>query len=422
MTTRPGDVRIDDLGAPIFATEIEQMMGAVGPLAKAIPWKIEAALDQAASESGLDDFGEDIYSEPLAVFLEGARVEGDLSAMGEVMVWGQVIQFLKNRLLVEEEFKRHPEIAGEVIDRPIVIAGLPRTGTTHLHNLISSDPALHFLPWWESLEPLPPLAEAGGNFEVDPRWHRAGEGIALRDRIMPYFNRMHDMWPDHAHEEIHLLAIGGSTMFFETLAPSERWKEYYCGTDQTPWYRYMHRVLQLIQARRKKPGRWILKSPQHLEQFAPLSRVFPDATTVVTHRDPVSITASFATMATYSARLSLRTVDPTKVGGYWAKRIEEMLHACVDDRELLAPERSLDVLFHEFMADDMATVAAIYALADQPLDSGARRAMDSFMQDHPRGKHGRVLYSLADFGLVEKERRQALNFYSERFGVVQEGN
>ena len=422
MTSRPADLRIEDLSSPRFDPEIEEMMRAVGPLAKAIPWSLEAALDQAAHEAGLDDFGEDIYSEPLAVFLEGADHEGDLSAMGRVTVWGQVVQFLKNRLLVEEEFKRHPEIADQVIERPIVIAGLPRTGTTHLHNLISSDPYLHFLTWWESLEPVPPLAESEGNSEVDPRWQRAADGIAMRDRLMPHFKRMHDMWPDHAHEEIHLLAIGGSTMFFETLAPSERWREYYCGTDQTPWYRYMHRVLQLIQSRRAKPGRWILKSPQHLEQFAPLSRVFPDATTVVTHRDPVSITASFATMATYSARLSLEQVDPVKVGAYWARRIEDMLRACVDDRELLAEERSVDVLFHEFMADDMATVATIYALADQPLSFEARQAMGSFMQEHPRGKHGRVLYDLADFGLVEKERRAALNFYSERFGVVREGN
>jgi hypothetical protein len=422
MNRRPADLHIDDLANPLFSPDVDQMLQAVAPLAESIGWTLDAALEQASAEAGLTDFGEDIYSEPLTVFLRGAKEEAGLSPMGEITVWGQVIQFLKNRLLIEEEFKRHPEIADEVIERPLIIAGLPRTGTTHLHNLISSDPGLHSLPWWESLEPLPPLAEAGGEFEVDPRWHRAAEGIAMRDRLMPHFNRMHDMWPDHAHEEIHLLAIGGSTMFFETLAPSESWREYYCGTDQTPWYAYLRRVLQVIQSRRPGSGRWILKSPQHLEQFGPLARTFSDGTFVVTHRDPVSITASFATMAAYSARLSQRVVDPVKVGGYWARRIEDMLRACVEDREILPAACSMDVRFHEFMADDLATVEAIYQLAGKPLTREARKSMASFMESHPRGKHGRILYDLADFGMDPSERRRALEFYVDRFGVEIEGS
>ena len=422
MNRRPADLHIDDLANPLFSPDVDQMLQAVAPLAESIGWTLDAALEQASVEAGLTDFGEDIYSEPLTVFLRGAKEEAGLSPMGEITVWGQVIQFLKNRLLIEEEFKRHPEIADEVIERPLIIAGLPRTGTTHLHNLISSDPGLHSLPWWESLEPLPPLAEAGGEFEVDPRWHRAAEGIAMRDRLMPHFNRMHDMWPDHAHEEIHLLAIGGSTMFFETLAPSESWREYYCGTDQTPWYAYLRRVLQVIQSRRPGSGRWILKSPQHLEQFGPLARTFSDGTFVVTHRDPVSITASFATMAAYSARLSQRVVDPVKVGGYWARRIEDMLRACVEDREILPAACSMDVRFHEFMADDLATVEAIYQLAGKPLTREARKSMASFMESHPRGKHGRILYDLADFGMDPSERRRALEFYVDRFGVEIEGS
>ncbi|MCS5638369.1 MAG: sulfotransferase, partial [Myxococcota bacterium] len=198
------------------------------------------------------------------------------------------------------------------------------------------------------------------------------------------------------------------------------WREYYRGTDQTPWYAYMRKVLQVIQSRRPGKGRWILKSPQHLEQFAPLKQVFPDATFVITHRDPVSITASFATMAAYSARLSQRAVDPARVGGYWAQRIEDMLRACVEDRDLLPDRCSLDVRFHEFMADDHATVAAIYALAEQSLTGATRAAMGAFMEAHPRGKHGRIRYDLADFGIDREERRRALGFYVDRFGVQME--
>jgi hypothetical protein len=231
---------------------------------------------------------------------------------------------------------------------------------------------------------------------------------------------MHDMWPDHAHEEIHLLAIAGSTMFFEALVVAPSWRDWYLDHDQTPWYAYMKRVLKVLQHLRGGQ-RWILKSPQHLEQFGPLLAIFPDATFVVTHRDPVSITASMATMAAYTARLTRDPVDPVAVGRFWSDRIERMLAACVRDREILPAAQSIDVLFHEFMRDDVATVERIYALAEQPFTPAVRTAMDAFVREHPRGKHGRVLYDLADFGLDRAERRRALGAYVDRFGVAPEG-
>src|SRR5438105_12293644 len=147
---------------------------------------------------------------------------------------------------------------------------------------------------------------------------------------MPLFKRMHEMTLWHAHEEIQLLAIDFSSMLFETMAVMPSWRDWYKATDQTPGYRYLKTVLQVLQFLRGGT-RWVLKSPQHLEQFGPLMTVFPDATVVVTHRDPVSVTASLTTMMTYHARLNLEPVDPRVVGGYWADRLETMLRACVHD-------------------------------------------------------------------------------------------
>jgi sulfotransferase family protein len=160
-----------------------------------------------------------------------------------------------------------------------------------------------------------------------------------------------------------------------------------------------------------------LKSPQHLEQFGPLSTVFPDATFVVTHRDPVSVTKSLTTMMTYLARLNLEPVDPKVVGGYWADRLETMLRACVRDRELLPADRTIDVRFNEFMADDVAMVERIYAIAGQPFTSDVKASMDAFMQTHPRGRHGGVIYDLSQFGIDPAERRAAMHFYVDRFDI-----
>jgi hypothetical protein len=194
------------------------------------------------------------------------------------------------------------------------------------------------------------------------------------------------------------------------------WRDYYRGTDQTPAYDYLKRVLKVLQWQRGGT-RWVLKSPQHLEQFGPLATVFPDATFVVTHRDPVSVTASLTTMMTYLARLNLEPVDPVAIARYWSDRLETMLRACVDDRELLPADRSIDVRFAEFMADDVAMVERIYSVADQPMTAGARAAMDAFMADHPRGRHGGIRYDLSQFGIDADERRKALQFYVDRFGI-----
>ena len=97
-----------------------------------------------------------------------------------------------------------------------------------------------------------------------------------------------------------------------------------------------------------------------------------------------------------------------------------MLRSCADERDVLPAGQSIDVPFDEFMADDVAMVERIYDLAGQPMTDGARAAMQSFMDEHPRGKFGGIEYDLADFGLDPAERRRALRFYTDRFGVTEE--
>jgi hypothetical protein len=230
---------------------------------------------------------------------------------------------------------------------------------------------------------------------------------------------MHEMTVDHVHEEIQLLALDCSTMLFETMAVLPTWRDYYLAHDQTPSYRYLKRVLQVLQWQRGG-DRWVLKSPQHLEQFRPLLTVFPDATFVVTHRDPVSVIASNATMLAYTARLNTAHPDPPRIGRYWSDRIEQMLETGMRERRLLPADRSIDVRFDEFMADDVAMVERIYDIAGQPFTPDTRSAMGRFMAEHPRGRHGGVRYDLGEFGLTAAERRSALAFYIDRFGVSEE--
>ena len=418
---RPAAVRIDDLAEPVFAPEVLELRTAVASLAGDVRLDRDALLADARQQTGLGDFGEAGFTERLDVLLRALREEAQLSPFGVVSNYLLLRQLLCNRLLVEDLLRRHPEIHDVPLARPIIIAGLPRTGTTHLHNLISSDPALRSLPYWESLEPVLADAEKPAGAAPDPRLARTEMALGFVNSAMPYFVRMHEMTADHVHEEIQLLAIDFSSMLFETIALIPSWRDYYRAHDQTPHYAYMRKVLQALSWLRGGGKRWVLKSPQHLEQLGPLARVFPDATFVVTHRDPVSITASMATMIAYTARMNVERPDPAACGRYWSARVEDLLRSCVRDRALLPAAQSLDVRFQDLTADDFAMVERIFALAGHPMTPAARSAMAEFLVAHPRGRHGTVVYDTAAVGLERAERRASLRFYAERFDLAEEG-
>jgi sulfotransferase family protein len=410
MAERPPAVAIDDLANPRFPPEMEPIRAAMADMGAQLSLDPDVLMAAAVAETGLDDFGERDFVPRLEFICECLTKEAGLGPGGMVATFTQLQALLRNRLRVEDLVRRHPEILDLDVARPIIICGLPRTGTTHLHNLLSADPTLRSLPYWESEEPV------NRPEPVDGRNERTAMGLDVLNTAMPYFKRMHEMTPEHVHEEIGLIALDFSGMQFETMAPMPSWRDWYRAADQRPHYAYLKKVLQVLQFLRGG-DRWVLKSPQHLEQFPALLATFPDATFVVTHRDPVSVTASLGTMLSYLARLSLDPVDPHRVAGYWAHRLETMLRACVDTRTMLPSDRAIDVGFQEFMADDVAMVRRVYEVAGQPFTPAVRKAMDDFMAEHERGRHGGVNYRFEDLGLDPAERRRALQFYVDRFEV-----
>ena len=418
--TRPPPVVLDDLAHPRFDPATAQLRAAMAEMAPQCPLDPDALMTAASERVSLDDFGDGAFAARLAALSDALRGEAGLSPPGVVTLHSQLVQLLANRLLVQDLLRRHPEITDVPVRRPIIICGLPRTGTTHLHNLMSADPALRSLPYWESLEPVSPPSDAPGPGEPDPRRARTEFALGVLNAALPHFRRMHEMTADHVHEEIQLLAMDISTMLFETQALMPSWRDRYKAEDQTEPYRYLRTVLQVLQWLRGGE-RWVLKSPQHLEQFRPLVETFPDATFVVTHRDPASVTVSMATMVAYTARMSVELVDPRAIGRYWTERADDLFRSCAADRHLLPAERSIDVRFDEFLADDLATVEAVYATAGQPFTAEARAAMVRFATEHPRGRHGTVSYRPGELGIDPDERRRALAGYMERFEVPSEG-
>ena len=407
MTKQP--VRIDDLTTPRFSPEVSEIQALLGSMAADLPLTPDSLHAAATAQTGLDDFGDQDYRERLDVLL-GALPAGP--AWGQVILHTQLVQLLKNRLLLEQLLRQHPEIHEVELAPPIVIAGLPRTGTTHLHNLLAASGLFRTLPYWESLEPFPLPSEAG--VEPDPRRERCTQGIDFLHQVMPLFPLMHEMTTDHVHEEIQLLANDFSSMLFETLADVPSWRDHYQAHDQRPHYRHLRLQLQALQFL-DGGARWLLKSPQHLEQLPALAEVFPGATVVVTHRDPAEVTVSMATMVAYIRRMSSSTVDAAAVGRYWSDRIDTMLSALVRDRDVLAADSSLDVRFDEFMADDLGTAETVIGLAGDKVLDHARDGMAAYLASHPKGRLGTIDYRAEDLGLDLDDLRTRFRAYTDRF-------
>ena len=160
--------------------------------------------------------------------------------------------------------------------------------------------------------------------------------------------------------------------------------------------------------------RWVLKSPQHFEQLGPLMTTFPDASIVMTHRDPVSVVQSAATMMTYAARMGYRTTRSAWYIEYWTDRVARLLNAAVRDIELVPSAQRIDVHFDQFMADDMSTVERIFEAADHPMTKTARRSIDVPSPAHQRGRFGQVVYDLRDdFGVEPADVRAAFCWIHE---------
>ena len=410
--TTPDLVQLDDLAEPRFSPEAEQIRDIMAALAADCPLDADALHARAIADTGLDDFGPDDYRERLDVYLAALHDIDGMHGPGIVNFFGQISQWLKNRLLLADLLTRHPEIHDVELLPPVVIAGLPRTGTTHLHNLLAAGPVFRTLPYWESFEPFPLPAEAG--VEPDPRAARMDAAVQVMDMLMPHFALMHEMTTEHVHEEIQLLANDVSTMFLETLAYVPRWRDYYLAHDQTSTYEYLATQLKALQFLRGG-NRWLLKSPQHLEQLPVLAKVFPGVAVVCTHRDPVPVALSMIAMLTYSARMHRSPVPVERIAAEWIDRLELMLGALARDRDVIAPERSIDVSFDDFMADELGVAERVYGLVGEPVTDEARTALAGYLAGHQRGRLGRVVTSCEMFGLDEDDLRARFGPYVSRF-------
>src|SRR5947207_735576 len=381
----------------------------------------ESLLAAARRSTGLDDFGDPAFREPLERLLASIEAEARLTLIGRIAARHDLSGMLVNRLRIEHDRRRHPEISDEEIRRPLVITGLPRTGSTFLHGLLAQDPANRTPRHWELRSPSPPPERA--TYDTDRRIARAARDIRWFTRLAPRFPAIHPVGALLPEECVVIMSHAFRSFQFSStwFVPSyQRWLD--CA-DLAPAYRYHRRFLQHLQWRRRGE-RWLLKAPPHLRGLPALFATYPDANVVMTHRDPVEVVASVTSLHVVLRQAFSRHVDPLRVGPEVAAMLADDIRCGVEARANgCAPaERFFDVWYTELVGDALAAVRRIYRHFDLPLSDAAERAMRQYLASEPKDGHGRHVYSLADFGLDAERERERNRAYLERFGCRRDGD
>ena len=372
----------------------------------------------ARRRTGLHDLGDDSLVDRLRAQVAAVDADAGLSGLGRRLVRDRLVGLLAARLRFEDFVRRHPEVDDVELEAPVIVVGLPRSGTTHLVNLLATDPRFRSMPWWEVVEPIPVLGDGPGRDGVDPRYRRSLAAHEAARELAPLTTLMHDRPPWSIEEDCELNDLDICSYALEWHARVPAWRDHYLGLRQADHYAFLRRQLQVLSYLRG-PNRWVLKTPQHLEQLGPLMATFPDATVAFTLRDPVAVLQSAITMLAYGDRMRRVAVDADALAAYWVDRIERLLRAAVRDTHLIPPAQRVDVEFGAFMADDVATAERILHVAGIEVTEAVRDGYAEYVAGNPRGKEGRVAYDLrGDFRIEPEALYERFAFYFEAFPEV----
>lgn len=409
---------IEDLTTPVLTEMQRGVLDQLGGLS--FDLDPAALISEAVQKTGLDDFGAGDFRPRLDAYAGAADADSGNTNLNRMILRNRIVRLLTQRLLLTDLLRRYPEIHDIEIDKPIIVVGLPRSGTTHLVNLIACDTRRRALPYWESQEPFPLHGEGPDVNGVDPRFARSSAEHAGAQVMTPLIQAMHDRFPQAIEEEVEILDLDFASYVLEWHGRVPQWRDYYLGLNQDKHYAYLRTTLKALTFLRG-PRQWVLKSPQHCEQLGPLMRTFPDATVAFTHRDPVAVIQSAVTMLAYGDRLRRKEIDPDGLVDYWIDRVDRLLRACVRDRDLVPSDQSLDIPFHELNGNEMPILETLYGYNGTELTAETRAAFRGYLEDNPRGKHGRLQYDLkGHFGRSPEEVRSRFGFYFERFNVKEE--
>jgi len=404
---------------PPWVAKLNTIGRSLGGPERLVSLEESSLFDAAIAATGLDDFGDDGFRAVLARLLDGLEHEARLNTVGRLIARSEIVRLLENRLHVEATFRAHPEIAEQPIERPIFITGTGRSGTSILHELMALDSGLRAPRTWEMFYSCPPPEPA--TYDSDVRIAAADAEMTFWDEVVPAYRTMHENGGALPQEDIFLMAHEFLSVHFSGCYDVPSYAVWMARADVRPAYRYQRRMMQLLQW--KHGGkRWVLKAPSHLSTLRELLDVFPDATVVQTHRDPLRVLGSITSLMATLRWMRSDEVDYESLLRWIPISTAGSLEAVIDRRANgeLPGDRFVDLFYADLMADPGSTVGRVYDRLGLPFDDASAERIRAYLRDKPKGKHGSHRYDFASTGLDAAKERARFARYARHYGVREE--
>lgn len=380
---------------------------------------LDNIVTRACERAGLDDFGGDSWREGLNLLVETCESAPGVDPGGRDFVYGQFVDALCNRLRVIDYVKDHPEVNEERIERPLVVLGLPRTGTSLASYLLDQDRLRRSLLTWEAEDSVPPPTP--DTLRTDPRCLKKkaelevlAEGLKAANIPMVHWDEA-----DGPTECVFVQNQDFKAYLWEAFMPTTVYADWLADADMSSAYEYERMVLQMLQSR--APGTWSLKMPSHAVHIETLLATYPDVRIVWAHRDPFKSTASFLRLNYLSRAVLGADVDLDIIVPNVLRQLKEHVDRPLAARRRIGDDRFFDLHYADLMRDPVAVMRSLYDWAGDDLSASTEQAMLRWLDEHPQDRHGVMPYSLDGSGVTRADLEPIFNEYLSNFDIELEG-
>ncbi|HEX3623701.1 MAG TPA: sulfotransferase [Acidimicrobiales bacterium] len=371
---------------------------------------------EAAVRAGPWD-GEVPFAGTLDLLIRSCHRTAALNPAGQDVLHRTAVRRLRNLRYVQDHLDARPDVANRPLAAPVVVTGLPRTGTTLLHNLLALDPAHRVLRTWEALHPVPPQADGPSAEQLQAQ---AARWLAAFHRLVPGFAAIHRSTPTGPEECDALLQNTFASQHFDDMFDARDYADWLATAPLAAEYAHYALQLRVLSASGPAGTRWALKSPSHLGHLDALRLALPGCTVVICHRHPRQAVASYASLIATLRQAYSDSVSPVIIGRQALARASTAMARALAVRDVAGGRDGsiVDVAYSQLVADPVGATRGVYRALGRPLSSVVEARIRNWTAANPQHRHGRHDYDLDRFGLTGAEVDAPFAPYLERFGAA----